>query len=324
LQEFQSYAEIREWKDSRISMAASNTAGINEIHDEAMKYVFRQSVQKAGKGPDESGFVWFVTGSGGRLEQGVISDQDHGIVYTGGEEEAAYFQELGQELSYGLNETGYPYCEGKVMSSSPLWRKTAEDWKGQLKKWINEESWESIRYLQIFYDARALEGSGMFIRDLKSYVHAAMMVRPRLLKRLAENSMHIKPAVGPLGQILIEEKGKFEGCIDLKQTAFLPYVNSIRLLAMKEGLFETSTLERISRLAENAEYRDALEKAERNFRLLLSCRESIFSLAGSYETSRYLNVKKLPKEERAKLRNILKSGKKLHQFVQAKIEKGVQ
>lgn len=324
MQDFQSYAEIREWKDSRIFMAAASTSKINEIHDEAMKYVFRQSVQKVRKGPDESDFVWFVTGSGGRLEQGVISDQDHGIVFTGGEEEAAYFQELGQELSYGLNETGYPYCEGKVMSSNPLWRRTAEAWKGQLERWIEEESWESIRYLQIFYDARALEGSGVYISELKSYVHTKMMAGPRLLKRLAENSMHIKPAVGPLGQILVEEKGKFEGFIDLKQTAFLPYVNSIRLLAMKEGLFETSTLERISRLAEKAEYKDALEKAERNFRLLLACRESIFTSARSYEASHYLNVRNLPREERAELRNILKGGKKLHQFVQAKIEKGVQ
>ncbi|MCA1040341.1 DUF294 nucleotidyltransferase-like domain-containing protein [Bacillus infantis] len=324
MQDFQSYAEIREWKDSRISMAASSTARINEIHDEAMKYVFRHSVQKIGKRPEESEFVWFVTGSGGRLEQGVISDQDHGIVFQEKVGAAAYFEELGQEVSYGLDEAGYPYCEGKVMSSNPLWRKTAEAWKGQLEQWIEEESWESIRYLQIFYDARSLEGTGEYISELKSYVHTNMMVSPRLLKRLAENSMHIKPAVGPLGQILAEEKGMFEGCIDLKQTAFLPYVNSIRLLAMKEGLFETSTLERISRLAEKAEYGDVLEKAERNFRLLLSYRESIFSSASSYEASHYLNVRKLSKEERTKLRNILKDGKKLHQFVQAKIEKGVQ
>jgi CBS domain-containing protein len=321
LLDFQSYADIKEWKDSRISAAASSTAKINEIHDEVMSYVFRQSVQRAGIEPGKSDFVWFVTGSAGRLEQGVISDQDHGIVFEGKPEP---FEELGKELAYGLNEAGYPYCEGRVMSSNPLWRKSAEGWKEQLKHWIEEESWESIRYLQIFYDARGLEGNEAFISRLKSYLHTNMMVSPRLLKRLAENSMHFKSAVGPLGQILAEEKGKFEGCIDLKQTAFLPYVNSIRLLAMKEGLYETSTLGRIKRLAGKAEYGEALAKAEKNFRLLLACRESIFSSAGSYEASHYLNVRKLSKEKRAELRNILKGGKKLHQFVQSKIEKGVQ
>ena len=42
------------------------------------------------------------------------------------------------------------------MSSNPLWCKSFEAWKEQIFSWMDSESWEAIRYLQIFYDARVL------------------------------------------------------------------------------------------------------------------------------------------------------------------------
>jgi CBS domain-containing protein len=137
-----------------------------------------------------------------------------------------------------------------------------------------------------------------------------------------DNIQHIKHAVGPLGQLYVEPSGKYEGCIDLKKAAFLPYVNAIRLLAIKEGIDETSTLERIDRLSKIDEYKEELPYYKRNFEKLLEYRYNLFHHADSYDDVHYLNIKNLSKVEKREIKNILRDGKKLHHYVQGIIDKG--
>ena len=128
-----SYESIREWKGRHIFQSLTNTSSLNNFHDMVMRQVFDLAVIRVNKGNPPCEFCWFITGSGGRLEQGLISDQDHGIIFeTDNQENFQYFLELGKEISYGLDEVGYPYCKGKVMSSNPLWCKSFIRWKEQL------------------------------------------------------------------------------------------------------------------------------------------------------------------------------------------------
>ena len=196
-----------------------------------------------------------MTGSGGRLEQGFISDQDHGLIFEEDTVECNnYFLALGEELTNGLAFVGYPYCKGKIMSSNPIWCKSINAWEKQLLSWMESESFEAIRYLQIFYDARIVEGKVNFISRLKSFIHEYHSKHPNLIKRYIANIKHVKNVIGPFGQILVERYGTYQGNIDLKYSAFVPYVNAIRLLAMKEGIHETSTLSRMHKLNQNAKY----------------------------------------------------------------------
>lgn len=98
------------------------------------------------------------------------------------------------------------------------------------------------------FDARPLYGEEVFIHELKSFFFTYIEDHPQLLERFMRNIEHIKHGIGLMGQILVERYGIYEGCVDLKYAAFLPYVNAIRLLSIKEGLFETPTLVRIAEL----------------------------------------------------------------------------
>ena len=117
-----------------------------------------------------------------------------------------------------------------------------------------------------------------------------------------------------MGQILVERHGVYQGCVDLKYAAFLPYVNAIRLLSIKEGIFETSTLARMDRLIQLNDYEKILQNCERNFFDLLKYRLSLFRVA-SYSDTHYLNIEKLSKIERKEIKRILKDGKRLHDEV---------
>lgn len=296
---------------------------LNQLHDQVMKYVLAISMRKMEE-KVPCAFEWFITGSGGRYEQGLISDQDHGFVFEKTDPKTmAYFLKLGEEVSDGLNIAGYPYCLGKVMASNPLWCKSLEEWKAQLFQWMEEESWESIRHLQIFYDARALIGTGHFVSELKDYIHQYKREHPVLLKRLLDNVMHLKSSIGPLGQILTIEKGKYSGCVDLKYSAFIPYVNAVRLLTLKEEIQETTTVDRMKVLLERDAYGKELVIFNQCFHDLLKYRASLLHQVEDYEDTHYLKIKQLNKEERKEIKKILKNAKSIHQYVANMIEKGV-
>lgn len=309
------YESIREWKDQHIGGFLDDTISLNDFHDLVMHKVMEIAQSKMKKESPPCDYAWFITGSGGRMEQGFISDQDHGIVYElASEENDAYFKEFGEEISYGLNITGYPYCQGKIMSSNPIWCKSIHDWQIQLHEWMEDESFESIRLLQIFFDARVLHGEIGYIQQLKSFIYQYQLIHPFLMHRFIANVMHVKNVIGPIGQILVERHGIYQGCVNLKYAAFLPYVNAIRLLSIKEGIYETSTLMRMKRLIRLNDYEKTLRNCEKNFSDLLKYRLSLFQVATYYDTH-YLNIEKLEKRERKGIKRILKDGKRLHDEV---------
>lgn len=309
----ETYELIKEWKDQNIFNFLDDTASLNGFHDQVMRKVLTVALKKMSEPPCH--FAWFITGSGGRTEQGVISDQDHGIVYEiSNATNDAYFQALGEEISYGLFVAGYPYCQGKIMTSNPVWCKSLDSWKVQVQDWMENEGWEAIRYLQIFYDARVLFGESDYIIQLKKLVYAYQLQNPILLHRFTENVKHFKNVIGPIGQILVERHGIYQGSVNLKYAAFLPYVNAIRLLSIKEGVFETSTLDRMNRLIILYGYAPLLHNCEKNFKLLLKYRLS-FSKSETYSDTHYLNLERLTKEQRKELKQVLKDGKRLHEEV---------
>lgn len=316
------YESIKVWREENIVHFNNDLKGLNCFHDQVMKKVFQVAIHNLNKGEPPCYFSWFITGSGGRLEQGFISDQDHGIVFEDDSDESKnYFKALGEELSDGLAIVGYPYCKGYIMSSNPLWCKSFEAWKEQIFSWMDSESWEAIRYLQIFYDARVLEGKLNYIRQLKSFIYEYQLTHPNLLKRFMANIMHVKNIIGPFGQILVERYGEYQGSIDLKYSAFVPYVNTIRLLSIKEGIYETSTLARMYRLLQNPEYAELLRNCESNFDHLLKYRLSLNDV-NNYSDTHYLKLERLGKKEKKEIKHILKTGIRLHDEVIELIEKG--
>ncbi|QUG42567.1 hypothetical protein KD050_04650 [Psychrobacillus sp. INOP01] len=319
----ETYESIREWKELYITNFLDDIVSLNDFHDQVMLKVLEVATKKMKRVPAPCDFSWFITGSGGRLEQGMISDQDHGIAYEiSNDENDLYFEVFGKEISYGLHKVGYPYCEGKVMSSNSRWCKSYDGWNLQLQDWVDDESWESIRYLQIFYDARVLHGKVGFIHQLKSYIHAYQLQHPNLLNLFTANVEHVKNVIGPLGQLLVERHGLYQGSVNLKYSGFLPYVNAIRLLSIREGILETSTLVRMSHLIQIREYAVLLKNTERNFSDLLKYRLSL-SKVESYLDTHYLQVEKLTKAEQKDIKRIIKGGIKLHREVIALMKKGV-
>lgn len=317
-----SYEEIRHHRDKNIWSAASDHFTLNLLHDDITKQVVHLAINRLLErdGPPPCPFSFFVMGSAGRFEQSIWSDQDHGIVYLEQSERAKnYFLKLGKEISDGLYLTGYDYCDGGVMSDNPLWCKSISQWQQQLTDWIHDSSWESIRQLLMFIDSRSAYGEEIYIKQLKSLVFR-YVPKDHLLKKMLNNTMYRKKGIGVLGQILTETHGQHVGSLNLKETALFPIINSIRLLAIKAGIASSSTLSRLSQLPEQWIPENKKELYHSQLLALFDLRLRLGNHP-NYDTGHYLHIDGLSKEEKARLKEILKTGSALHRYVKEFIEK---
>ena len=315
---YDTYSAIAEFRKTHIKEAAKDHFQLNQLHDNIIKQILEISLKEILEryGPPPSLFSFFVMGSAGRFEQSVWSDQDHGIIYLDSTAEAkAYFLSLGKEVSKGLYQVGYPYCDGGVMSGNPFWCKAQSEWEKQILNWTAEASWESLRYLLIFIDGRSFYGQHQLMEQLKTFAYQTVQ-KEQLLARIYKNTLHFKKGIGVLGQILVEPHGVHSGSLNLKETALFPYINAVRLLAMRDNVLETSTLSRLDKL----QIQDK-DQFKTMFLKLLNYRLQYASHT-DYESGHYLPADKLTKEQRNEVKDIIRNGVALHQYAGKLIDKG--
>jgi len=315
------YQEIRQWRNEHIHEVWGHSIALNEFHDNLIKTTVQIAIEKVESelGPAPAHFAFFIMGSGGRSEQSIWSDQDHGIIFDGKEEYKSYFLYLGKEISDGLYFVGYEYCDGKVMSSNPKWCHSMDAWQKQIDDWLNKASWETLRYFSTFFDSRVLFGEADFLKKLKKLAFLTLKNAPYLYTRLLENMSHMKKGIGILGQLLPDSSGKEAGSINMKTAIFFPYVNSLRLLALKEEIIAPSTLTRFQQLPDS--YIN-IKKYQSSFERLLYLRLYYKKHSKSYEDVHFLNIDSLTKAEKQELKHIMKNGYKLFAETKDIIRKG--
>ncbi|GGG15372.1 DUF294 nucleotidyltransferase-like domain-containing protein [Paenibacillus abyssi] len=300
---------------------------LNEVHDALIRRVIalaEADMARMGKGSPPVPYAYLLFGSGGRQEQTLSSDQDSGIVYGNPDSEddkakvETYFKELASTIVASLQETGYPPCDGNVISSNPQWCMSITDWEKQLDHWFDEADWEFVRYLLIVADGRLVYGDRELARKLKNAFYSDTLAKPLIVRRMLENTMRHKMLLGVFGQLLKEQYGEEAGSIDIKYGAYIPMVNAIRLMAIQAGLRETSTLERISELKNRdmLAAEDASVYAE-TFRIFLKLRLITIEHTedGMFTNNGKLAGSRLTKEMKDELKLALKTGQKLQRRV---------
>ncbi|QTN01405.1 hypothetical protein ERJ70_06010 [Sediminibacillus dalangtanensis] len=299
--------------------AAVNHQKLNAYHDQLMAQTVQFAMEKVrGElGDPPAPFAFFLMGSAGRFEQSVWSDQDHGIIFAGDDTCKSYFLRAGTEITDALELVGYERCDGEVMASNPLWCKSVEDWHQQITDWMTEASWQSLRHFSTFFDSRVLIGDAGYLTELKKTAFSILEKQPALYQRLIDNVDFYKKGIGIFGQLLPEQQGEQSGTIHLKQKAFFPYVNALRLLALKNKIFAPSTLSRFRQLPE--EYH-SLQTYEKDFKALLEFRLKFRREAKTYKEVHLIPIQDLNKQEKQELKSMMRKGYKLFSKTKTKIE----
>ncbi|RNB74297.1 histidine kinase [Brevibacillus invocatus] len=303
---------------------------VNLIQD----HIIRQGVTlavmelaKRGVGEPPFPFAFIQFGSGGRCEQALISDQDNGLIYqvpsdvdpSTLEKAHGYFHLLGATIVQGLEEVGYPPCQGNVTCVSLRWRGSIEQWLERLDGWAAHPIWENARYLLLASDARVLWGDSKLFTPVLERFRSLLANNPLLIGRLVSNTLHYRVSLGLFGRIIPEVQGRYRGAINLKYGVYLPIVNCVRHFALANGIFVSSTLERIALIREHGIWPIAFcDEVESHFRQLLGMRlvAPLHWQDGQYTSNSYIKLTELSPDSTVMTRTAMRLAIRLQRMTE--------
>lgn len=311
-----------------VSSITEQVKEINKIHDALIRRAIQlaeKELWEEGQGEPPVRYSFVLFGSGGRSEQTLWSDQDNGLIYETCDDAQAsesadrYFAMLAARIRDVLESLGYPPCEGNVICTNARWRKSLNDWQKMLAEWLEDPHFEHIRYVLITADARSVWGDDSLVRRLKDHLFAYTHEQPEILQSMVNNTLRHKVLLGPFGNLLKERYGEDTGSIDIKYGSYIPMVNGIRMLAIRESAHATNTLERIAALRHSGAVDHVqLDDWTGAFAYSLWLRHLS---PGQQEgklltTSGKLKVSLLSREQIAEVKRALRIGQQLQRYVQ--------
>jgi CBS domain-containing protein len=325
--------EYREIKESMVDMVFERLSSkIDPAEILCMLSTINASIHKslADRVMDELGeeppveFSLFITGSHGRRENLLFPDQDFGIIIDDYDDRYLdqndrYFLEFSQRLSDYLYESGYPYCTGNIMGTNPNWRKRLFEWKIHLKFILNGFSRESIRYTTLIYDSAHLFGEAGIFNSFKSFAMSEISKHHDLLRtmHLDEEAVHRVP-LSFFSRFITEKDEKHKGEIDMKRSGLIFIIEAVRLLALRHGIKDTSTLDRLDSLvkAEVLNENDA-EYFENAYRVILqhTLRAQVENYRKTGTGSYFINPNSLSPRKKRILKSSFKAISRLQELV---------
>jgi CBS domain-containing protein len=271
---------------------------------------------EAGRGAPPVDFAVIVMGSGGRGESFLYPDQDNGFILADypdarHSEIDGYFIELAERMTRDLDAVGFPLCRGYVMATNPVWRKTESQWRDQVQRWGRKRSTIAVQFSDIFFDFCGAYGDQELVRTLRRVVVEMAENSPAFLAELQREQARVGVALGWFGRFVTEkDKPEHRGEINLKHMGTLPLVGALRLLSLREGIAETSTLRRVAALKEagvlDADEADYLAGAFSHITKLL-LREQLADFKAGKPVGNYVHPETLSERERDILVDSLKA-----------------
>lgn len=276
----------------------------HQIYNDAVNYCLWR-MEEEGQGPPPVPFEVVVMGSSGRGESSLWPDQDNGLIledYPDSEHDRidAWFIAFSERLTETLDAIGFDFCNGYVMATNPLWRKTLSQWRAQVSGWIRKSEGLALRLSDILFDFTCVYGEGRLSRGLREHI-TREAARPIFLRELFKVDEEHEVPLAPFGIFLTERRrGPNRGKLNLKITGTLPLVGAIRILALKHGVSLTGTLERIATLHERGvlshDQQDALSHAYRHIVHLL-LRQQLRDREEGLFPSNYVSPRTLSRRE---------------------------
>ena len=320
---------LKEVKTAEVELAeqlfADNLAAtdIQQLITHINNDVYRRISEAVLKAMAEEGWgeppvtaVAIVMGSGGRGENYLFPDQDNGFIFADYPDAEhgridAFFLEAAERLCRDLNQVGIPYCNGYCMAVNPLWRKSLSQWIHQITLWGKKSNFVAIRLADIFSDFQPVFGNAELARTLRHAVTRLVRNNHAFLRQMFQDKADHNVALGLFGGLLREkDNADYRGQVNLKHAGLIPLVGAARLLALREGIEETSTLGRLQALHQgsvlSARERDDLASAFAEITDIL-LRQQLVDYRVGRRVTYYVDPESLKKRRRVDLVTALRS-----------------
>jgi len=295
------------------------------VNEEIHKRLLLRAIQEHSQSPPAD-FCFFVTGSHGRKENLLFPDQDFCVIIEDYDDRYyndydRWFREVSLTFSDLLNEAGFPYCTGNVMGQNPTWRKRISEWILHLKYIFSQQGPYTVRYMTLIFDSAPLYGNTRLFDGYSNYAYKLISEHHNILREMHmdEESGHKVP-LGWFSTFITEKEQDHKGELDMKRSGLIFIIEMARILALKHGIRETSTLGRIRGLVDKGVInRDDSEYFENAYQVILyyTLRAQTGNHLERSENNYYLNPKDLSQRNRERLKQAFKAIAKLQEIVKS-------
>ncbi|UMZ73764.1 DUF294 nucleotidyltransferase-like domain-containing protein [Natranaerofaba carboxydovora] len=295
---------------------------INEYYDQLNRKIIKlaeDEMIQEGHGEPPVNYSFITMGSNGRREQLMITDMDNGIIYAdpikqNEQEVKDYFLKLGEKIIFGLIKCGFNECHDNVMANNPKWCRSFKSWRALVKSWTDSPNEKNTKSMSIFLDFRHLYGDKKYYDLLKNFVLRQFRESTVAHHYIVKNAMTTRPIISTFRRIKAKKDREYGRYIDLKESACVQIVDSIKVFALREGIIETNTHERLSQLEEknvfNKDQAKFIQAAYETF-MMYRLKENVEKKERREVPNNYLSLKDLSVWETNNLKDSLSTVDKL-------------
>jgi CBS domain-containing protein len=326
-QNFKDLKNVRSKLTELIQTSISKNIPLTHIHNIAGEInlaIIRRSVELSilELGSPPARFAWLSTGSQGRKEQLLLTDQDSMLVF---EDVASdkyrdvkdYFLKLAKKSTAVLEKVGYPFCPHGHMSSNMLWCKSLTDWVKQYTTWMNNPG-EGKDISSIFFDYEIAIGEPRIEEIITETVFGNIRKNSSFFDYLGNDALKKPAPLSFFKKFNVEEDGEHKDKFDIKTRALMPLIDGARLMVLSQNIKGiNNTYLRFKQLAmEEPRFSEVYLNCAEAFQTLSKFR----TLEGLKNDSsgQYINLEELSKIDREKLKNALAPMKELEELVKDK------
>ena len=306
--------------EKRIAISHINSI-VGEINIAINSRIVSLVILEIGSAPAR--FSWFCIGSQGRKEQLLLTDQDNMLVF---EDVAAdkyqevkdYFLMLSSIVNKHLETIGYAICPFGNVAKNIFWCKSVSDWIKQFDLWINTPGENADQFTSLFFDFEFAYGDQKFEALLSDHIIEVSRNKKKFFAFLGTNAIDKPAALNFFKNFNLEEEGTYKDLFNIKQRAYLPFVDCARVLALNIGLKGVNnTYLRFKQLAmHEPKYSEIYNEAADNFLSILKFKTSEGLKNNS--SGEYVNIDEMTKTDREKLKNCVSSLKDLEEIIKNK------
>ena len=295
---------------------------ISAINDAITKRIIDLSIAELDKQPPV-GFAWLAIGSQGRKEQLLYTDQDNALVYEDGIEGVktkAYFLKLAKAVNDKLAIVGFELCPANMMASNPKWCLSVSDWQSQFTNWITHPDEDKMMLCNIFFDYNIVYGKPSLVSQMSDSIFQAIDNYTIFLNFMGRNALKNPPPLSFFRSFLVEDTGEHKDQFDIKSRAIMPLVDAARVIILSHNVKDfNSTIARYQKLIElEPQNKDLYESCIYAFRILLRFRTKQGLKHG--DSGRYIDVKKLSKSNKLKLKGCFKPIKEIQELLSVRFK----
>ncbi|MCB2188735.1 MAG: CBS domain-containing protein [Deltaproteobacteria bacterium] len=194
-------------------------------------------------------YTWLAVGAAGRGEVAPPVEFEHLLIYTDtpeGEKVRPWFLNFAAQVGQYLARSGLVPRSAATVLAEPSRCLPTTQCRQQFLDWIGRPDLRYLSTLDMMFDFRPVSGESGYCRGLRQEVMQALRQNPSFCALLAQAAVREQPPLGFLREFVVERDGNYSATLDLDKSLLTPIVKSARVLALANGIEDTSTLGRLA------------------------------------------------------------------------------